>query len=640
MAFDGIVTAAAVRELHERLLMGSISKVAQPEKDELLLTLKVNRQQLRLRISANASAPVVCLQEDNALSPVTAPNFCMSLRKHIGGGRITRIFQPSTDIVPGSGEGLHEGLERIIIFAIEHLDEMGDLGTRYLICELMGKHSNIILTREDLTILDSIRHISHMTSSVREVLPGRTWFIPDAGHKANPAALCRDEEAFASVLWKNNTGEEDAASGSAAGRGAAGDFNADSSGISTEGESIYKKIYMNITGISPLVSGELLYRAGIDGDLPASVLSAEQRHALFTAFSGLMTEVLEGRFCPNLIYDGDRISEFSAVSLHSLEGGRLHAEQYDSISEVIRLFYERKDRQNRMRSKSEDIRHVLRTLTERASRKLDLLEKQYRDTEKRDTYRIWGELLNTYGYSLSGGEDQLTCQNYYDEGREIRIPLDRQLTAQENAKRYFDRYQKLKRTREAVSGQMEESRRMLEHLESIAASLSLCESEADLNELRREMAESGYIRKGTGSQKARREEKKSKPLHFVSSDGIDIYVGRNNYQNEELDFKLGEKNDWWFHAKNIPGSHVIARTGARELPDATCMEAAALAAYYSRAVAGRSDGVQARDNAAGGGKVEVDYVRLKELKRVPGAAPGFVIYHTNYSIIVEPKAEI
>ena len=618
MAYDGIAVAAAVKEFNDRLLMGSITKVAQPEGDELLLTLKCNRQQIRLTISANASNPMVYIKDENALSPVTAPNFCMSLRKHIGGGRIKAIFQPSAAFAKPDTESAvqevsaYHGLERIIVFVIEHLDEMGDLSEKYLIAELMGKHSNIILTKSDLTIIDSIKHISHMTSSVREVLPGRRYFIPETLDKRDPVELYRlkDKEAFTAL-------------------------------ISTAPVlPVYKKIYMSITGFSPSMAFELIFRAGIPEEVPNNELDTEQLDKLYAAFAELMTEVEEGRFEPCIIYEGSRISELSGVRLKHLEGGDITTECHESMSEVIRLFYAKKDKQNRINSKSEDIRHIIKTLTERAVKKLELLEKQYADTDKRDRYRVYGELLNTYGYSLKGGESSCECENYYDEGRLIKIPLDKNLSAQENAKKYFDKYQKLKRTREAVSTQLEECRRLLYHLDSISNSLKLSESEADLNELRREMSESGYIAKHvkaggySGNKKDRKAEAKSKPLHFVSSDGIDLYVGRNNFQNEELDFKIADNNDWWFHAKNIPGSHVIAKTGNIELPDKTCLEAAALAAYYSKA------GNDSADSAGNIKKVEVDYVRKKELKRVPGAAPGFVIYHTNYSIMIEPSNKI
>ena len=618
MAYDGIAVAAAVKEFNDRLLMGSITKVAQPEGDELLLTLKCNRQQIRLTISANASNPMVYIKDENALSPVTAPNFCMSLRKHIGGGRIKAIFQPSAAFAkPDTASAVQDvsayhGLERIIVFVIEHLDEMGDLSEKYLIAELMGKHSNIILTKSDLTIIDSIKHISHMTSSVREVLPGRRYFIPETLDKRDPVELYRlkDKEAFTAL-------------------------------ISTAPVlPVYKKIYMSITGFSPSMAFELIFRAGIPEEVPNNELETEQLDKLYAAFAELMAEVEEGRFEPCIIYEGSRISELSGVRLKHLEGGDITTECHESMSEVIRLFYAKKDKQNRINSKSEDIRHIIKTLTERAVKKLELLEKQYADTDKRDRYRVYGELLNTYGYSLKGGESSCECENYYDEGRLIKIPLDKNLSAQENAKKYFDKYQKLKRTREAVSTQLEECRRLLYHLDSISNSLKLSESEADLNELRREMSESGYIAKHvkaggySGNKKDRKAEAKSRPLHFVSSDGIDLYVGRNNFQNEELDFKIADNNDWWFHAKNIPGSHVIAKTGNIELPDKTCLEAAALAAYYSKA------GNDSADSAGNIKKVEVDYVKKKELKRVPGAAPGFVIYHTNYSIMIEPSNKI
>ena len=618
MAYDGIAVAAAVKEFNDRLLMGSITKVAQPEGDELLLTLKCNRQQIRLTISANASNPMVYIKDENALSPVTAPNFCMSLRKHIGGGRIKAIFQPSAAFAKPDTESAvqevsaYHGLERIIVFVIEHLDEMGDLSEKYLIAELMGKHSNIILTKSDLTIIDSIKHISHMTSSVREVLPGRRYFIPETLDKRDPVELYRlkDKEAFTALM------------------------------STAPVLPVYKKIYMSITGFSPSMAFELIFRAGIPEEVPNNELDTEQLDKLYAAFAELMAEVEEGRFEPCIIYEGSRISELSGVRLKHLEGGDITTECHESMSEVIRLFYAKKDKQNRINSKSEDIRHIIKTLTERAVKKLELLEKQYADTDKRDRYRVYGELLNTYGYSLKGGESSCECENYYDEGRLIKIPLDKNLSAQENAKKYFDKYQKLKRTREAVSTQLEECRRLLYHLDSISNSLKLSESEADLNELRREMSESGYIAKHvkaggySGNKKDRKAEAKSRPLHFVSSDGIDLYVGRNNFQNEELDFKIADNNDWWFHAKNIPGSHVIAKTGNIELPDKTCLEAAALAAYYSKA------GNDSADSAGNIKKVEVDYVKKKELKRVPGAAPGFVIYHTNYSIMIEPSNKI
>lgn len=593
MAYDGIVVAATVKELSDKIIEGSIAKIAQPEKDELLLTIKCNRKNLRLSLSANAALPMVLLKEENALSPVTAPNFCMTLRKHIGGGRIRRIWQPGAAL-------RDEGLERIIAFEIEHLDEMGDLAKKYLVCELMGKYSNVILLRDDDTIIDSIKHVTPSLSSVREVLPGRAYFIPDTQNKKNPIEI-RDRERFVKALTEAT-------------------------------RPAGKALYSALTGLSPIVNEELCFRASVDPEKTTDVLDDAEWDALWRSFASLLEEIRSGSFTPNIIYENEAPEEFSAIKLTCLEGGGYTRKEFSSIFEVLTEYYSARALKGRIRAKSEDIRHILKTLTERAAKKLELQEKQYKDAEKKDKYRVYGELLNTYGYGLQGGETELCCQNYYDEGREIRIPLDKDLSAQENAKKYFDRYQKLKRTQEALLPQIEEGQKTLWHLDSIQNALSIAETEADLNQLRREMQEYGYLHKPSAAKRLRKEELKSEPMHFVSSDGIDIYVGRNNYQNEELTFRLADGNDWWFHAKKTAGSHVIAKTGNRELPDKTCLEAAALAAYYSRAC-----GDEKKDLHE---KIEVDYVQKKALKRVPGAAPGYVIYHTNYSIMIEPRKEI
>ncbi len=589
MAYDGFAVAATVKELNDRLLMGSISKVAQPEKDELLLSIKKDRKLLRLLISADPSLPMLRLKEEGELSKPTAPSFCMSLRKHIGGGRIVRIYQPGSELSK-------EGLERIIVFEIEHMDELGDTGIKRLSCELMGKYSNIILLREDGTIIDSIRHVGMLTSSVREVLPGRSYFIPDQSKKADPRSLRRE----GALAFKER--------------------------ITEAQQSLRKAIYMSITGFSPIMAEELCVRAGLDPDVSVRDLSEEQYESLFSAFSSLMDMVEAGEFSPNIIYEGDKCVEFSAIHLSCMEFEGYSEVCYGGMSEVISRYYEERSKAGRIRSWSEDIRHVLKQLTERCAKKLELQEQQYADSEKLDKYRVYGELLNTYGYELKGGEKELVCENYYDEGRLITIPLDTQLSARDNAKRYFERYQKLKRTREALDIQIEESRQSLYHLESLSQALSMAENEGDLEAIRKEMQQSGYIGSHSGKDRKRRTEPASEPLHFVSSDGIDIYVGRNNFQNEYLSFTFAAPNDWWFHAKGVAGSHVIAKTGARELPDRTCLEAAALAAYYSR--------------AGSEPKVEVDYVMKKELRRVPKAAPGYVIYHTNYSVVIEPRGKI
>ena len=283
-----------------------------------------------------------------------------------------------------------------------------------------------------------------------------------------------------------------------------------------------------------------------------------------------------------------------------------------------------RDTVTRIRQKSSDLRRIVQTALERNYKKYDLQQKQLKDTDKREKYRIYGELLNTYGYELKGGETSFQCLNYYT-GKEITIPLDPQLSATDNAKKHFNKYNKLKRTYEALVDLIQETKSEIEHLESISSALDIALAENDLIQIKEEMMEYGYIKKRRAGDK--KPNITSRPFHYLSSDGYHIYVGKNNYQNDELTFKIASGNDWWFHAKGIPGSHVIVKTqDQKSLPDRLFEEAGALAAYYSKG----------RDND----KVEIDYIQRKNIKRVAGGAPGFVIYHTNYSLIAAPSCNL
>lgn len=569
MALDGIVTANLVSELNKRILNARISKIAQPERDELLFTLKGQTGQQRLAMSASASLPFLYLTEQNKPSPMTAPNFCMLLRKHIANGRILKISQPS--------------LERIIQFEIEHLDDLGDVCRKLLIIELMGKHSNIIFCKEDFTIIDSIKHISANISSVREVLPGRTYFIPETMQKQNP--FHASQESFFHTVFDKP-------------------------------ESIGKVIYNSYTGISPVIANEICCRAGIDGDFSTHSLSEEEKLHLYHHYDWLLSDVKEEKFQPNIIYNDKEPIEFA--SFHLDEYQDMTAADYDSISKVLETYYASRNVYTRIRQKSFDLRRIVTTALERNKKKYTLQKKQLKDTEKREKYRIYGELLNTYGYGLAEGEKQLKALNYYTN-ETIVIPLDDQLSASENAKKYFDRYGKLKRTYEALSTLIEETKEEIEHLESISASLDIAVSEDDLVQIREELMDFGYIRKKFGSKKAKI---KSKPFHYISSDGFHMYVGKNNYQNDELTFHFATGNDWWFHAKGMPGSHVIVKSNGEELPDRTFEEAGKLAGFYSKG----------RDNE----KVEIDYLQKKNVKKPNKSAPGFVVYYTNYSLTIHP----
>ena len=571
MAFDGITIANIVSELNHTIVGGKINKIAQPEADELMITVKNNRTQYRLFLSASASLPLIYLTGENKQGPLTAPNFCMLLRKHIGSARILSVTQP--------------GLERILIFELEHLNELGDICRKKLIVEIMGKHSNIIFCQEDDTIIDSIKHISANMSSVREVLPGRTWFIPHTQDKMDPLSMSR--EAFTETVFGKNL-------------------------------PVFKAVYTSLTGFSPLIAEELCVRSGIDPKRQAQELEETEKETLWQTTDDLVDRIRRQDFSPVIVYQEEEPLEFAAFPLTKYQDQK--SVSYESISQVLESYYSMKNKITLIRQKSADLRRIVTTAIERTSKKYELQQKQQKDTEKKEKYRIYGELLNTYGYHLEEGARSLEALNYYTNEM-ITIPLDEHLSAAENAKKYFDRYTKLKRTEEALNELLEETRSDLEHLESIRTSLDIALDEDDLVEVREELMEYGYLRRKGSSGKKKKIV--SRPFHYRSSDGFDIYVGKNNFQNDELSFKFASGNDWWFHAKGQPGSHVIVKSNGEELPDRTFEEAARLAAFYSK-------GRQAP-------KVEIDYTQKKNLKKPNGAKPGFVIYHTNYSMIVEPK---
>ncbi|MBO6164197.1 MAG: NFACT family protein [Lachnospiraceae bacterium] len=574
MAFDGITIANLTRDLARDLTGGRISRIAQPEPDELLLTIKTGREQRRLLMSASASLPLLYFTSKNKTAPATAPNFCMLLRKHIGNGRILSVTQP--------------GLERIVRFEIEHLNEMGDLCRKFLIIELMGKYSNIIFTDTEDKIIDSIKHISANVSSVREVLPGRPYFIPDTVHKKDPMTVT--EEVFLAE-------------------------------VCGQPQSVGKALSQSLTGISPMMGQEIAERAGADGDRPMQALSEAEKLHLFHTFSLLREDIREGRFSPRVIYRGEEPVEFSALPL-TIYADCLQVE-FPDISQVLETYYAEKSVLTRVRQRSADLRRIVQTTLERDMKKYDLQRRQMKDTEKREKYRIRGELIQTYGYSVEPGASSMTAENYYDEGKEITIPLDPMLTAQENAVKCFERYNKLKRTHEALTGLLAETAAEIDHLRSLQLALSIAGGEEDLAQIKAEMQEAGYIRKRfTRGAGKKAKTPASKPLHYVSPDGFHLYVGKNNLQNEELTFRFATGGDWWFHAKGIPGSHVIIKGDGRDLPDVLFEQAGALAAYYS--------------SERQAEKVEIDYIQRKHVKKPAGTKPGYVIYHTNYSLMAEP----
>ena len=572
MAFDGITTAHIVRELNDKLTGGIISRIIQPEKDELYLTVKNGKETYQLYMSASASLPLLYLSDRKPAAPMTAPNFCMLLRKHIQGGHLISVSQPS--------------LERAVTFTVSHRSELGDPCTRKLIIEIMGKHSNIILTDDNAVILDSIKRVPASMSSVREVLPGRPYFLPETRHKADPLTVSR-ETLTTAILRKPCRAAE--------------------------------ALFSSLTGLSPLMAEEFCYEAGLDGGLSTQALTDEDRERLADVVLRAAEAVRESRFHAFLVYEEGRAAEYASLPLRMYDGSQKEA--FDSPSAMLQTYYGRKNKETRMREKSAGLRRQATTALERVIKKADIQSRQLADAGKKDTFRLYGELLNVYGYQIPEGSRSAVLNNYYTN-EDITVPLDPTLSAAANAQHFFERYNKLKRTEIQTTEQLSAALHDRECLESILEALDKAENDADLEAIREELVSKGWAKKRSSRDKGFRREK-SKPMLFRSTDGFQIAVGKNNIQNDELTFRFANGGDWWFHAKGQPGSHVILRTEGREVPDRAFEEAASLAAYYSK---GRK-----------APKVEIDYTLRKNVKKTPAGDPGFVIYHTNYSMMAVPN---
>lgn len=577
MAFDGVAVSAIVSELNRVLISGRITKISQPEADEVILSVKTNEDTYKLLLSASASLPVLYLTTQNKPNPMTAPNFCMVLRKHLQGGRILSITQP--------------GLERVINIEAEHLNEMGDLCKRTLILEVMGKHSNLILIDEDNRIIDALKHVGIMMSSVREVLPGRDYFIPKTSDKTE--LLYADKETIIGIIQACT-------------------------------KPVSEAIYQNFVGISPKLAHSICFDSGIPSDVLANELTTDLADALYVSISKMKHEILTGKFSPKLLLENRKNSDFTVVSFHSYSPENV--KEYDSVSELLSDFYSFKKNADSMKQKAYDLTKHVHTILERDIKKYDLQQKQLNDAKDREKYKLYGELLNAYAYQIPSGGKKAEVLNYYTN-ETITIPLNEFLSVSENAKKYYDRYNKMKRTATALTHQIEETRNEIETLENISTFLSLASSAEELSQIREELIQKGFVRKTPGKKEKK---KKVKPLHYRFMD-YDIYVGKNNLQNEEVTFGIATGNDWWFHAKAVPGSHVVVRAEFEnqaeewDMPDEVFEVAAALAAKYSKN--GDQD------------KVEVDYLRKKKVKKPSGANPGFVVYYSNYSMTISPDIE-
>ncbi len=579
MPFDGVVVKNVVNELSDILISGRIEKIYQPESDEIYMTVRAKGQNFKLILSANASYPRIHLTNNSKENPATPPVFCMLLRKHLSGGKIM-------------GFEFHD-FERIVTVNIENISELGDYTLRKLVIETMGKHSNIILLNNEDKIIDSIKHIDSDISSVREVMPARPYILPPQQDKTSPAVLDIDN------LYEK--------------------------AIEQDSIRISKYLLSRIKGFSPLLCDEVCYRAGIDAKAYVSDLSNEALEKLKQATKSIINKILSSDFTPNIIWNNHKHEK--PIDFHSLPMTQYgNIESIPSISSVLDAFYAARDNADRLIQKRSDITKVLNNGIDRCNKKTSIHRDKLREVADREKYKLFGELITANIHCIPKNAKMVSLLNYYSENNEyMEITMDDTMLPQENAQAYFKKYAKAKSAYSYTCEQLENSIKELEYLESVLHNLETVASINEIEEIREELIGQGYIlsRKKRAVKKGN---KASSPHLYKSSDGYDIYVGKNNIQNDYLTLKMSSSNDMWLHTKNIPGSHVIIKKNKGDFPDSTLLEAAMLAAYHSK---GKSSS-----------HIEVDYTQIKNVKKPNGAKPGMVIYVNYKTIIVTPEEHI
>ncbi|WP_297633449.1 NFACT RNA binding domain-containing protein [uncultured Clostridium sp.] len=556
MALDGIFLNRLICNLKEYLIDGKIDKINQPEKDEIILTVRKNRKNLKLLISASPRFSRIHLTTIQKNNPLTAPLFTMVLRKYLIGGTILDITQKDCD--------------RLIELKISATDELGFDSKYSLIVEIMGRHSNITLVRDrDNKVMESIKHITPDINTFRVLYPGVTYVYPPVSTKLNPYNFTLDEfKPFVNTLEELN-------------------------------ENFFSNTF---TGISRPLSKELFFDLNKDN--------------LFESTSKLLDGLKNSKSFYIFTNEFGILKDFHCINFsHSYS----HFIEYDSPSVLIEEFFYKKDKQDRLSSKSMDLQRFINTNIERCKKKKRILEGTLDDCTKKETFKIYGDLLTSFIYSIKEGMKSITLQNFYSENLEdIEIPLSVNKTPSQNVQLYYKKYNKMKKAEEEAHIQLEKNEIELSYLNSVLTNIHNVDDYSEIDEIKEELMETGYLK----FRKAKKNNnKKSKPLHFISSDGIDIFVGKNNIQNDYLSMKFAKKSYLWLHTKDIPGSHVIVCTD--ELLDKTIEEAATIAAYYSKA-----------KNST---KVPVDYTFVKNLKKPPNSKLGMVIYHTNWTLYTEPS---
>lgn len=575
MALDGITLGLVKKELKDYIIGSKIEKVHQPSKNELVLILRTRNGGYRLYLSCDGQSPRVHLTRYNLENPKVPPMLCMLLRKRLCGATLTEITQVSND--------------RILIFEFDGTTEIGDRTKYYLICEVMGQRSNIILCDIDYKIIDAVKRIDEEKSSVREILPGLKYELPPMQEKCN--IITDNSEKIVDII------------------------------LSKPEKMLSKAILECVEGFSPIVGREIAYRT-VFGDKQVGLLSDIEKERLENEISIIKDEIINKSFCMLLSVDGLPF-DFSFTNIRQY-GTTLNKKEYDSVSELLDDFYFEKDKINRTKRKAADLFKLLNSAIERTSRKINNRKAELEKSENREQIRIYAELITANQYRLTEKASVYRLENYYDNNNIIDIPANPALSPLQNAQRYFKEYKKAVNAEKLLHNLIEEGEQELVYLDSVLDNLSRAETEREITEIRDELEQGGYlkIKKGNKIKK----EKPLQPLEFLSSDGFKILVGRNNIQNDILTLKTAKNYDMWLHIQKYAGSHTVIIADKKEITETAIYEAACIAAYHSKA----------KDSSS----VAVDYTIVKNVKKPTGAKPGKVIYNTYNTIYVTPEKEM
>ncbi len=577
MALDAATLALVTAELNAKLTDAKIAKIFEPTRDELVITLRTRTETFSLLLSARSGSARVCLTQESFENPETPPSFCMLMRKHLTGGRLLGVHME-----PG---------DRIVYFDFLCTNEMGDLVQNTLCAELMGRYSNLVLVQSG-KIIDALKRVDFEDSEIRQLLPGLAYTVPPK--PARPDFLAVSAASIVSLACQRELPVADA-------------------------------LNKTVAGVGPVVCREAAWRAFGGEHLLASELTQAQRVQLMEAIDGLKEEHAAGGCpCSVLTPEGKPV-EFTFFRPRQY-GESYIIKEWTSFGGMLEGYYAEKDRMERLRTKSKELHKAVHNMYERAVRKQAARKEELAATEKSETLRLYGELLSANLYLAQKGMKSITVSNWYDEGKEVTIPLDLRYSPSQNAQNYFKNYKKKQTAARMLAELLEEGEKEIAYLETVLYEVETASGEAALNEIRAELKSQGYLK----YYKPR--DKKAKPadfLRFTSSDGFEILVGRNNAQNDRLTLHTARGKDLWFHVQKAPGSHVVVMSRGQEIPDSTRQEAAELAVLYSSAF-----------KAGTGAKVAVDTTEVKNIWKAAGAKPGMVLYEVYTTVYITPREEL